>query len=144
MTDSEQGAATGGAPSAAGFYLGPDGHAYPMPYPGQMPAAPPYGGYDAPSPYAPLYQPVTPVQAGNGFAVASLVLGITSILFFFLGLLTLVQVVLALTFGALGISRANRGEGGKDTAVAGLVLGCVGLVVYLFAGLLSFGLGWIV
>jgi hypothetical protein len=118
-------------------------------YPGQVPGVPPapYGGgyYYGPGPYAPMYQqPVARAQPGNGMAVASLVLGITSIVFSWLGLLTLVQVVLALTFGGMGISRANQGAGGKGLAIAGLVLGCVGLVIYFFVGLASFGIGWLV
>ena len=128
----------------------PAGYPYPVPYPGQVPGSPPYGSgyYYGPGPYAPMYQqyqrPVAPPQEGNGLAVAALVLGITSILFCWLGLLTLVQVVLALTFGGMGISRANRGASGKGLAIAGLVLGCVGLVVYFFVGLVSFGIGWFV
>lgn len=124
----------------------PPGHPYPVAYPGQVPGVPPYGGYYyGPGPYAPMYQqPVVASQPGNGLAVASLVLGITSILFSWLGLLTLVQVVLAMTFGGIGISRANQGASGKGLAIAGLILGCVGLVIYFFVGLASFGLGWLV
>jgi hypothetical protein len=59
--------------------------------------------------------------------VASLVLGVTSVLFCWLGLLALAQVVLAIVFGGIGISRANKGARRKGMAVAGLALGVVGL-----------------
>jgi hypothetical protein len=77
-------------------------------------------------------------------AVAALVLGITSIVFCWWGLLTLLQVTLAIVFGSVGISKANRGASNKGLAVAGLVLGLVGLVIYFFVGLFSLGLGWLI
>ena len=68
-------------------------------------------------------------------------LGYTSLVFSWWGLLTLVQVVLAIVFGSVGISKANRGAANKRLAVAGLVLGLVGLVIYFFIGLFSLGIG---
>jgi len=85
-----------------------------------------------------------PARPSNGVAVAALVLGITSIVFSWWGLLTLVQVMLAIVFGSVGISKANRGASNKGLAVAGLVLGLVGLVIYFFIGLFSLGVGWII
>jgi hypothetical protein len=76
--------------------------------------------------------------------VAVLVLGITSIVFCWWGLLTLLQVVLAIVFGSVGISKANRGAASKGLAVAGLVLGLVGLVIYFFIWLFSLGVGWLI
>jgi hypothetical protein len=81
---------------------------------------------------------------GNGLAVASLVLGITSIIFSWWGLFTLVQVVLAVVFGSAGLYRANRGAPNKGLAIAGLVLGLVGSVIYFIFGLLTLGAGWII
>jgi hypothetical protein len=72
------------------------------------------------------------------------VLGITSIIFSWWGLLTLLQVVLAVVFGAVGISKANAGASGKGLAVAGLILGIIGLVIYFFLGLISLGIGWVI
>jgi hypothetical protein len=57
-------------------------------------------------------------------ATASLVLGILGI---FLPLLS----ILAVIFGAIGISKANQGAAGKGLAVAGLVLGIIGTLVLL-------------
>lgn len=130
------------------------------PSPGYQPPSPGYGappaGYGPPgsrqwaSPGYPqgagqwTGQPYPgPVQS-NGLAVAALVLGITSVVFCWWGLLTLVQVVLAITFGSIGISRANRGMGRKGIAVAGLTLGIFGFVLYFILGLVSFGIGWII
>jgi hypothetical protein len=77
-------------------------------------------------------------------AVAALVLGITGIVFCFLGLLTLAQVVLAIIFGSLGIRRAGRGASGRGLALTGLVLGIVGAVLYLIIGAVTVGALWII
>ena len=128
MTDwpNQQPGGTGGQPIA------------PQPAPGQPwgAAVPQWSGYASP--------PATALRPGNGLAVAALVLGITSIVFSWWGILTLVQVVLAIVFGAKGIGRANRGAPHKGLAVAGLVLGIIGCVFYIFIGLASFGLGWVI
>jgi ABC-type phosphate transport system permease subunit len=83
-------------------------------------------------------------QRGNGQAVAALVLGITSIVFCWWGLFTLAQIVLAVVFACVGMSKASRGAGGHGLAVAGLVCGCVGAVAYVIVGLFTLGLGFIV
>ena len=57
-------------------------------------------------------------------AIAALVLGIASFIFFgFLG-------ILAIIFGAIGISQTNKDPSlkGRGMAVAGLVLGIIGIV----------------
>lgn len=64
----------------------------------------------------------------NGMGTASLVLGIFSLLIFgfILGLL-------AIIFGSIGIGRANRGEAtNKGAAIAGMVLGIIGFVAWIF------------
>jgi hypothetical protein len=114
----------------------------PPPEPSTYWAPPP--GYAAPPPgYAQAF-PVARATAGNGLAIASLVLGITSIVFCWWGLLSLAQVVLAIVFGCIGISRASRGASGKGQAVAGLVCGCVGAILYFIFGLLTLGAGFII
>lgn len=65
----------------------------------------------------------------NGFAIASLVLGIVWL--WFLG------SVLAVIFGAIAIAQINHSQGaqtGKGMAVAGVVLGIIGVVI---AGVLA-------
>jgi len=61
------------------------------------------------------------------------VLGITSIVFCWWGLLTLLQVALAIVFGSVGISKAKRGAANKGLAVGGLVLEIVPRIVELKA-----------
>jgi ABC-type phosphate transport system permease subunit len=92
----------------------------------------------------PFYAQRAPAQPGNGVAVAGLVLGITSIVFCWWGLLTLAQIMLAVIFSSVGISKANHGAANKGLAVAGLVLALVGLVLYFFIGLFSLGIGWVI
>jgi Domain of unknown function (DUF4190) len=84
----------------------------------QQPPAPGYGppaGYPA-YPWAP--------QRTNGMAVASMVLGILWIYW--------IGSILALVFGYIARSQIReRGEGGSGMAVAGIVLGWVGLGILL-------------
>ena len=91
------------------------------------------------------YLPQAQGQAGsNGMAVASLILGITSIVFCWWGLFTLAQVVLAIVFGIKGMHRADAGAGGKGLALAGFVCGCVGGALYLVAGIFTLGVGFFI
>lgn len=84
-----------------------------------VPPGPPPPGY--PGAYGYGY-PGYPVQAPtNGFAIASLVLGI---LIIFWGITS----ILALVFGYIARKQIReRGEGGAGLAVAGIVLGWVGV-----------------
>ncbi|HEY0559490.1 MAG TPA: DUF4190 domain-containing protein [Frankiaceae bacterium] len=78
-------------------------------------------------------------QARNGFGVAALVLGILSIVGFFLSWIALILGVLAIVFGVLGRKRAqNREATNGGMATAGLVMGVVGVVI--FAILLAIGI----
>jgi hypothetical protein len=81
------------------------------------------------------------VVATNGFATASLVLGIIGFVLMgiplFIGwFLGGIPDVLAVIFGILGISQSNRlGGVGKTSAIVGLVLGGVSLLsVFVGAG----------
>lgn len=93
-----------------------------MNLPPDAPAPPP-----PPPPPAPSPEPAYVQQQGtNGFGVASLVLGILWI--FWLG------SALALVFGyiALGqIKKSGNRQGGKGLAIAGIVLGWIGVAVLL-------------
>jgi hypothetical protein len=102
---------------------------------------PPYGNYQ-PGPNAPYqeqcarsgYQPDMrpydyPVQYGlpKGKAIASLVLGIISLF-----VAAFITGTLAIILGGSAIGRCNRGEAaGKGMAVAGVVLGIIGIVGWL-------------
>ncbi len=82
--------------------------------------------------------------SSNGMAVASLALGVTSIVFCWWGILAVLQVVLAIVFGFVGLSRANQGAGQSTLAIAGIICACAGLVLYFIVGLLTFGVGLII
>ena len=93
-----------------------------------QPGMPP-PGYYYPPPYAQK-------QSTNGFSIASMVLGI--IWLYGIG------SILALVFGYIArgqIKRSNGREGGNGMAIAGIVLGWVGVagVIFVFVVLASFG-----
>lgn len=119
----------------------PPGYPPPGQYGGQYP--PPQGPY-GPGPgqygqYQQGYPPVPPNYAqqypapatGNGRAIASLVLGALSIVLFFLTIIDLIPIGLALTFGIIGrrAAVANPRLGGKGLATAGIVCAAVGAVL---------------
>jgi hypothetical protein len=86
-----------------------------------LPTAPP------PMPSAPT---ATSTEASNGFAVASLVLGILAVVLFFTFWIPFVLGILAIVFGAIGIARANRmGGRQKGLAIAGIICGAAGIVI---------------
>ena len=86
----------------------------------------------APPPLAPGYAApyVAPVaKAGNGLAIASLVLGICGAVIF---PLTIPQV-LAVIFAPISMSQSRRaGQPRSGLAVAGLVIGAVGILAALW------------
>jgi Domain of unknown function (DUF4190) len=108
--------------------------------PTQPPATPPPPPPPPPDPWGqPSPQPGNTRSGGtNGFAVASLVLGILQ---FFC--VPLIGTVLALVFGFIGrnqIDQSGGAQGGRGMAVAGIVLGFIGValtVVYLIAAVAS-------
>ncbi|GAA1995809.1 DUF4190 domain-containing protein [Catenulispora subtropica] len=85
---------------------------------------PPYGpqpGYGPPG-YPPYYGPPGLARKTNGMAVAGMVLGIVSLVFFWVWFAAPVVALLGIIFSAVGISQCNRmGQDGKGMAVAGLV-----------------------
>ncbi len=62
----------------------------------------------------------------NGFAVAGLVVAIVGIFLF-----DIILGPLGIVFGAIGWSRANRGEGGKGISIAAVVLGVVDVLLFV-------------
>ncbi|MGO8685590.1 MAG: DUF4190 domain-containing protein [Candidatus Dormibacteria bacterium] len=127
--------ADGGDPAAPGYAGGASGAPPPYPYPpspyppypyppGGYPAPPPQGPW--PGPYPPPYPQPYPGYAApsstNGFAIASLVLGILWLYW--------VGSILAVVFGHIALVQTrDRAQGGRGMAVAGLVLGYVGLAL---------------
>ncbi len=93
----------------------------------QPPPQPPAGGGVPPQP-TPSYG--APAQSGgtNGLAVTSLILGILWVCW--------LGSVLAVIFGHVALSQIKKSgnvQGGKGLAVAGLVLGYLGVVTLIFA-----------
>lgn len=112
---------------APGWWQASDGNWYP---PEQQPgyAQPAYGAppafgappaYGAPAGYG--YGYAAPSAGTNGLAIASLVLGIIWIYW--------IGSILAVIFGHIALSQIKKkGQEGKGLAVAGLVLGYLGVV----------------
>jgi hypothetical protein len=107
----------------------------PPPYPYQQPyAQPPYGQqpYGQPPYGQPYGQPPYPyAQRGtNGLAIASMVLGIVWIYW--------VGSILALIFGYVARSQIRQnGQGGDGMAIAGIVLGWIGVGTLLLMVILA-------
>ena len=109
----DQGAG-GGQPHGAQPYGPPTPYGPPAPY---GPGRPPHG-------YPPYGYPVP--RRTNGFAVASMVLGILWLYW--------IGSILALVFGYIARSQIReRGEGGDGMAIAGIVLGWVGVGFFCIA-----------
>ena len=79
-----------------------------------------------PGPPAQVVYQVT--QPANGLAVAALVVGIVGLVLFWTVWGGIILGILGLIFGAVGLSKANRGAPNKGMAVAGLALGGVALL----------------
>ena len=113
---------------------GPPPSSEPPAWPGSQPghAAPPYGSQPGfPPPYGQQQFGMPPAPAGNrnGLGTAALVLGILSLVTWFLfigGVFGIIAVVL----GALGRGRAKRREASNGgMALAGIITGAVGVLL---------------
>ncbi len=92
-------------------------------------------GYLPPPGYQPPQGPIP--QSTNGFAIASLVLGIVWIWW--------IGSILALVFGYIGKSQIDRSggyQGGRGLAIAGIVLGWVGIGFLVLFILLLSSISW--
>jgi hypothetical protein len=107
-----------------------------------QPQYPPYQTPPGVPQYAPGYPPpgyvLAPVQQTrtNGFAIASLVLGILWIYW--------IGSVLALVFGYIAKSQIDRSSGiqsGRGMAIAGIVLGWIGVGIFLLLIIVGIGVG---
>jgi hypothetical protein len=118
---------TGWGPAAGGQYPQPYGQPGPgVPYglPGSPPPPPPF-----PGPYGQPYGygfPYVPARRTNGCAIASMVLGILWLYW--------IGSVLALVLGYIARSQIReRGESGDGMAIAGIVLGWIGVGILALA-----------
>jgi hypothetical protein len=64
--------------------------------------------------------------AGNGLAIAGLVCGLVGLLLF-----NYILGPLAIIFGGVGLSRANRGAGHRGMSLAAIILGIVDILVWV-------------
>lgn len=73
-------------------------------------------------------QPSTTVQrqGSNGLAIAGLVCGLVGLLFF-----SVVLGPLAVIFGGVGLSKANKGAGHRGMSIAAIVLGIVDIALFV-------------
>ncbi|MFV2121963.1 DUF4190 domain-containing protein, partial [Streptomyces sp. Act-28] len=110
---------------------------YGYPAPGAAPAAGVPGGYGYPGGYPGTYGGGAWAPApANGLGIASMVIGIVSLVTCFLYGFGIVLGILALVFGIIGRKRVRRGEASNGgMATAGIVTGAVGIVLgALFLG----------
>lgn len=64
-------------------------------------------------------------QTSNGLAIAGLVCGLVGLVFF-----NIVLGPLAIIFGGVGWTRANRGARHRGMAIAAVILGVVDLIIF--------------
>lgn len=112
----------GPPPAAPGYGAPPP--AAPPPYGAPPPpyGAPPQQGY----PPAPSYPP--PAQPKNGVAIAGLVLGVSSLVLFWVPVLDWLLALTGLILSIVGIRKAGQLGVGKGLAIGGLITSIVGLV----------------
>ena len=67
----------------------------------------------------------TPAAGSNGLAIAGLVCGLVGALFF-----SVILGPLAIIFGGIGWSRANRGARHRGMAIAAVILGVIDLILW--------------
>lgn len=118
----------GPAPAAYGYPAQPDpgGYAYPGPQAAQQTYGyPGYPGYPGNAGY-----PAYGTQKSNGFGVTALVLGILAVVGCVTSFIAVALGIGAVVFGAVGKSKANRGQADNGgMALAGIILGAIGIVL---------------
>lgn len=99
-------------------------------YPGAVPPAPAYPAAGYAQPYG---QPYPTPQRSNGLAVASLICGIAGLV-----IIPFLASVVAVITGHLGLNQTKRDStlGGRGMAIAGLVLGYIGIAFSILLGAL--------
>ena len=95
------------------------------------------------NPIPEYYTPSPP--KGSGLAIAAMVLGIVALVLFCFWYVSIPCAILAIVFGAIGKSKADRGEaGGRGMAIAGLTCGIIAIVIdLLIIGLIVVGFGFL-
>jgi hypothetical protein len=120
-------------PPGPGWWLASDGRYYPPEQAPGAPASPPPPAFTAYSPYAPG---IVQATTTNGLAIASMVLGILWLYW--------IGSILALVFGYVAKGQIERSAGrqsGKGMAIAGIVLGWIGVGVLALVIVLAIAFG---
>lgn len=78
-----------------------------------------------------------PKKERKGFCIAAMILGIVALVFFCLWYISIPCAILAIIFGILGMKSINKGM-----AIAGLVTGIIGLVIWIFIIIMIFIFGF--
>ena len=73
----------------------------------------------------------------KGFCIASLVLGIVTLIFFCIWYISIPCGILSIVFGIIGLKSVNRGM-----AIAGLITGSIGLVISALIVIFLFMIGF--
>jgi hypothetical protein len=108
------------------YYAGPPPAGQPYP----QPSYPPPYGYPPPYPY-----PYPPAPTTNGMAIASMVLGILWIYW--------IGSILALVFGYVARDQIKKnGQSGDGMAIAGIVLGWVGVGILIATLVIAGSVAW--
>jgi len=138
-------AAPAQAPVQAAPQPAPQPVAQPVQYaqPAAQPVQQPVQQYAQPAPQVqPVYvQPVVAVPAeprkSSGMAIAGLIMGIFTVIFCWVPVLSWILALLGLIFSIVGIAKKNGGA--KGAAIAGLVLTILGVIlgIVLYAAVLG-------
>lgn len=75
-------------------------------------------------------------QESKGLSIASMVLGIISVVLFCYAYISIPCAILAIIFGIIGMKK-----GGKGMGIAGFVLGIIAIALYLLVALGLFTIG---
>lgn len=117
------------------------GYGSPQQQPGYGSPQQAYGQPGMPPQMPPAYTAAPVAQPSNGMGVAALVLGILGLTTGWIpgvNYVTWIMSLLAIIFGGIGISKANKGEAtNKGMAITGLVLGCIAFALAIIVIVLA-------
>ncbi len=89
-------------------------------------AAPSQPMYQQPMYQQPMYQPPQS-KPGNGLGIASMIIGIVSLVFFCYIYLSIPAAIVSVILGGVGLSKSKRFGMKNGMAVAGIVCSCIAL-----------------
>ena len=117
------------------YYAGPPPTGQPYPQQPYYPPAPPASPYPPPGYPPPYPYPYPPARTTNGMAIASMVLGILWIYW--------IGSILALVFGYVARDQIKKnGQAGDGMAIAGIVLGWVGVGILIATLVIAGSVAW--